>query len=106
MPGSFRLEHVPGGHGQTPAKDCHVRGSIYQSFDALLPGVDKPISIDSMHDATVFTRRWVIRDKDPALKALLRRLEKASSADTAKGALDALQQTLASHKLLSTRHGA
>jgi hypothetical protein len=36
--------------------------------------------ITSIYDAQVFTRRWVIRDKDRDLKALLRKLERANSA--------------------------
>lgn len=51
-----------------------------QHFDACLPGVAQPLRITSLHDAQVFARRWVIREKDPALRALLRRLERANSS--------------------------
>jgi hypothetical protein len=71
-----------------------------QSFDAFLPRVEHSVRIACLHDAQVFARRWVIRDKDPALKALVRRLDKARSSDTATSALRALQQALASRNLL------
>jgi hypothetical protein len=51
-----------------------------QHFDAWLPAIAKPVRITSIYDAQVFTRRWVIRDKDPDLKVLLRKLERANSA--------------------------
>ena len=40
-------------------------------FDAGFPGATQTVRIASLDDAKVFARRWVIRDKDPALKALL-----------------------------------
>ena len=52
-----------------------------QHFDACLPSVPGPIRITSLTDAQVFTRRWVIRDKDRDLKALLKRLERVNSSD-------------------------
>lgn len=69
-------------------------------FDALLPRIARSIRISSLDEAKIFARRWVIRDKDPALKALVRRLDKARSADAAAGALRALQDALASRNLL------
>ena len=72
----------------------------YQHFDAWLPHVEKSIRIGSLDDAKIFTRRWVIRDKDPALKALVRRLDRVNSSDGAASALRALQQALASRNLL------
>ena len=51
-----------------------------QHFDARLPAVEAAVRITSIYDAQVFTRRWVIRDKDRDLKALLRKLERANSA--------------------------
>src|SRR6266496_1402303 len=51
-----------------------------QPFDACLPRLERPVRISSLHDARIFARRWVIRDKDPALKALVRRLDKARSS--------------------------
>ena len=72
----------------------------YQPFDAWLPHLEKSIRIGSIHDASIFARRWVIRDKDPALKAIVRRLNKANSADSTTRALHAFQQALASRNLL------
>ena len=71
-----------------------------QKFDACLPHVAQPVRIRSLHDAQVFARRWVIRDKDPALKALVRSLEKARSAETSASALLELRSALASRGLL------
>lgn len=73
----------------------------YQPFDAWLPHLEKSIRIGSIHDASIFARRWVIRDKDPALKTLVRRLNRANSADSAARALHGLQQALASRNLLT-----
>ena len=67
-----------------------------QQFDACLPQVAKSVRITCLHDAQVFARRWVIRDKDPALKALVRCLEKARSAETSASALLELKSALAS----------
>ena len=69
-------------------------------FDANLPGADKAVRIASFYDAKLFVRRWVIRDKDPALKALLRHMEKANSLATADSAIGQLQQALSSRGLL------
>ena len=72
----------------------------HEQFDALLPRVDKSVRITCLHDAQVFARRWVIRDKDPALKALVRRLDDVRSSESAAGALDDLRSALASRGLL------
>lgn len=69
-------------------------------FDANLPGAGKTIRIETYHDAKVFMRRWVIRDKDPALKVLLRHMEKANSIATADTAIGQLLQALSSRGLL------
>jgi hypothetical protein len=71
-----------------------------RAFDAYLPGVSAAVRIASFHDAQVFARRWVIRDKDLALKALVRRLERANSSMSAESALRDLHQALASRGLL------
>lgn len=73
----------------------------HQPFDAWLPSVAKSVRISTLNDATVFARRWAIRDKDPALKAIVKRLEHANSVDATSRALDALQQALASRNLLT-----
>jgi hypothetical protein len=71
-----------------------------QQFDACLPQVARSVRITCLHDAQVFARRWVIRDKDPALKALVRCLEKARSAETSASALLELRSALAARGLL------
>ena len=65
-----------------------------QHFDARLPAVAMPVRITSFYDAQVFTRRWVIRDKDPTLKVLLRKLEKANSAVLIEEAMGTFKQEL------------
>jgi hypothetical protein len=69
-------------------------------FEANLPGLDKAIRITTLHDAEVFTCRWTIRDKDPALKALLREMQGANSAAKATSVALRLKQVLASRGLL------
>jgi hypothetical protein len=71
-------------------------------FDATFPGTTQTVRISSLHDAKVFGRRWVIRNKDPALKALLRHMERANSSATADSALRQLKQALASRGMLVT----
>jgi hypothetical protein len=71
-------------------------------FDASFPGATQVVRIASFHDAKVFARRWVIRDKELALKALLRRMEKANSSATADIAVRQLKEALASRGMLVT----
>jgi hypothetical protein len=71
-------------------------------FDASFPGATQIVRITSFHEAKVFGRRWVIRDKDPALKALLRHMEKANSSATADIAVRQLKQALERRGLLVT----
>src|SRR5881227_2618194 len=66
-----------------------------QQFDACLPRLEKAVRITGLYDAQVFTRRWIIRDKDPALKALMRCLDKARSSETAASALVNFKNALA-----------
>jgi hypothetical protein len=73
-------------------------------FDACFPGATLMVRIASFHEAKVFARRWVIRDKDPALKALLRHMEKANSTATADSAILQLKQALACRGMLVTAH--
>jgi hypothetical protein len=73
---------------------------IARVFDANLPRLSKPVRINSFHDAQVFVRRWAIRDKDLAIRALRRRLDRAHSAESADNALLELQRALASRGLL------
>ncbi|HET9413602.1 MAG TPA: hypothetical protein VFO74_05705 [Pseudolabrys sp.] len=69
-------------------------------FDARLPLVATAVRITSLYDAQVFMRRWVIRDKDRNLKALLRRLERANSAARIATAMEEFKRALAAHALL------
>jgi hypothetical protein len=69
-------------------------------FDAGFPGASLTVRIATLHDAKVFARRWVIRDKDPALKSLLRHMEKANSSATADVAIRELKQALACRGML------
>jgi len=71
-------------------------------FDAGFPGATQTVRVTNLHEAKVFARRWVIRDKDPALKALLRHLERANSGATADSAVQKLKQALACRGLLVT----
>ena len=71
-----------------------------QQFDACLPRLEKAVRITGLYDAQVFTRRWVIRDKDLALKVLMRRLDGARSAEMAASALLEFKGALASRGLL------
>ena len=69
-------------------------------FDAGFPGASQTVRITNLHEAKVFARRWVIRDKEPALKALLRHMEKANSSATADIAIRQLKQALACRGML------
>jgi hypothetical protein len=71
-----------------------------QQFDACLPRLTESVHIRSLHDAQIFARRWAIRDKDPALKALVRRLNKVRSGEHAASALGELRNALATRGLL------
>ncbi len=71
-------------------------------FDAGFPGATQTVRITNLHEAKVFARRWVIRDKDPALKALLRHIEKANSTATGDIAIQQLKQALTLRGMLVT----
>ena len=72
-----------------------------QHFEAFLPGVAAPVRIASLYDAQVFTRRWVIRDKDLALKALLRRMDAVNSSESGYAALRDFKAALVARGLLA-----
>ncbi len=67
-------------------------------FDAYLPGASQTVRIASLYDAKVFVCRLVIRDKDPALKALLRNIERAKNFTATDSAILQLTQALASRR--------
>jgi hypothetical protein len=69
-------------------------------FDARLPAVEAVVRITSIYDAQVFTRRWVIRDKDRDLKALLRKLERANSTALIDQAMADFKHALSIRDLL------
>ena len=71
-------------------------------FDANLPGATQTVRIASLYDAKIFVCRWVIRDRDPALKALLRNVEKTKKFAMTESAIQQLTQALASRGLLVT----
>jgi hypothetical protein len=69
-------------------------------FDANLPNLSRPVHIRSFYEAQVFVRRWTIRDKDPLIRVLLRKLEKADSTISVNEAIRELKRELASRGLL------
>lgn len=71
-------------------------------FDAGFPGAALTVRITCLHEAKMFARRWVIRDKDPALKTLLKHMESANSWATGDNAIRQLKQALESRGLLVT----
>ncbi|MFZ3338488.1 MAG: hypothetical protein WA199_21440, partial [Xanthobacteraceae bacterium] len=89
--GRSRTRMTKGKHMSPPQTDY---------FDANLPGANQTVRIASLYDARVFVCRWVIRDKDPALKALLRQMEKAKSFAMTESAVQQLTQELATRGLL------
>jgi hypothetical protein len=71
-------------------------------FAAYLPRLAAPLLIGTYADAQVFVRRWAIRDKDPAVRELGRRLERANSTERMNGAMRELRRELAARGMLST----
>jgi hypothetical protein len=69
-------------------------------FDANLPDLARPVRIKSFYEAQVFVRRWMIRDKDPSIRLLSRKLETANSAITVSIAIGELKRELAARGLL------
>ena len=86
-------ENIRGQHMLLPQTNC---------FDANLPGAHQTVRIASLQDAKVFVCRWTIRDKDPALKALLRHMDQARSSATEDSAIWQLKQMLALRGMLVT----
>ena len=73
---------------------------IAAEFDANLPNLSRSVRIKSFYEAVVFVRRWAIRDKDPVIKTLLRRMERANSSESASGAIQEMKQELTARGLL------
>jgi hypothetical protein len=82
--------------------EAHMSLTQADYFDANLPGCSQTVRIASLYDAKIFVCRWAIRDKDPALKALLRDMEKAGNFAKTERAIRQLTQALASRGLLVT----
>jgi hypothetical protein len=70
-------------------------------FVAYLPRLAAPVRIGTYTDAQVFVRRWAIRDKDPAVRDLVRRMERANSSERMTRAMTELRRELAARGLLS-----
>jgi hypothetical protein len=75
--------------------------SYAHEFAAYLPRLAVPVRIVTFADAQVFVRRWAIRDKDRAVRDLVRRMERANSAEKIDGAVKELRRELAARGLLS-----
>jgi len=75
-------------------------GVVY-GFAAYLPRLVAPVRIGTYADAQVFVRRWTIRDKDPAVRELARRMERANSSDRMNEAMRELRRELAARGMLS-----
>ena len=71
-------------------------------FDANLPNLERSVRIKTFYEAVVFVRRWTIRDKDPAIKALLRRMERAHSSEAINTVLHEMKGELGRRGLLPT----
>lgn len=69
-------------------------------FTAHLPDLAAPVRISTYMDAQVFVRRWAIRDKDPAVRQLVRRMERANSSEHMTRAMKELRRELAARGLL------
>jgi hypothetical protein len=74
--------------------------SIAKAFVANLPHLDGPVRIVSFADAQAFVCRWSIRDKDRAIKLLLRQMAKARSSTAADAAITDMKRALAARGLL------
>jgi hypothetical protein len=92
----------PTAHQVEPSQagGCMNDVRIAREFDACLPRLGKPVRISSFHDAQVFVRRWAIRDKDRAIRALRRRMDRANSSESADTAIQDMKQELAARGLL------
>ena len=71
------------------------------AFAAYLPRLASPVWIRTYADAQVFVRRWAIRDKDPVVRELARRMERANSSERINWAMRELRCELAARGMLS-----
>lgn len=72
-----------------------------REFAAYLPDLAAPVRIVTFADAQVFVRRWAIRDKDRAVRELVRRMDRANSAENIDRAMTELRRELDARGLLS-----
>lgn len=70
-------------------------------FAAYLPRLAAPVRIANYADAQVFVRRWAIRESDPAVRELVRRMARASSAEHTGSAMRDFRRELAARGMLS-----
>ena len=70
-------------------------------FAAYLPRLAAPVQIRTYADAQVFVRRWAIRDKDPLVRDLARRMGRANSSEHINRAMRELRHELAARGMLS-----
>jgi hypothetical protein len=70
-------------------------------FAAYLPRVAAPVRIATYADAQVFVRRWAIRESDRAVRELVRRMARASSAEHMGCAMREFRRELAARGMLS-----
>lgn len=69
-------------------------------FAAYLPRLMAPVRIRTYADAQVFVRRWTIRDKDPAMRELARRMGRANSSERINEAMRELRRELTARGVL------
>jgi hypothetical protein len=98
----LRRAHVSHAPFDPRTKVQYMLHHAHEPFDAWLPRLTASIRISTLHDAQVFARRWVIRDKDPELKSLLRRVDRVNGSDAALLAMNELRAALAKRGLLSS----
>ncbi len=75
-------------------------------FAAYLPRLGEPVRIGTYADAQLFVRRWTIRDKDPTLRELARRMERANSSERMNETMRELRRELAARGMLSAPQAA
>jgi hypothetical protein len=88
------------------ACECTIGGSVSnihipREFDAMLPRLSTPVRISSFHDAMVFVSRWTIGDKDPEVRGLLRRMQRANNSKEVDILVGELKHKLATRGLLA-----
>jgi len=70
-------------------------------FAAYLPRLTAPVRVGTYADAQVFVRRWTIRDKDPMVRELARRMAQANSSERINAVMRELMRELTARGMLS-----